>query len=309
MIEETQLAEMRPDLVRFCYRMLGDGAEAEDAAQEVLLRVWRARERYDPERASVRTWSMAIASRHCIDVLRAAPRRALPTELVEASRPGGEFGTILPEGRWVTPLPDTGDPSAIAQERATVRMAFVAALQRLSPRQRAVLVLRDVYGFSAEEVAELIDSQPAAVHSALQRARRAIDGTSEHDADPEAVDPQLLEDFVSAFERHDVEALAALLHADVVSSMPPLAFWMDGIDDYLTTFARGDGCLGHRLVPTTANGGPAFGQYAPDGDVMRPFALLLLEVRDGRISRTTTCLDQRDRFEAFGLPEVLQPNA
>jgi RNA polymerase sigma-70 factor (ECF subfamily) len=303
-IDESALTTVRPDLVRCCYRMLGDGVAAEDAAPEALLRMWRARDAYDPVRGSVRTWALAIATRYCLDLLRAAPRRELSTALAGPSRPGDPVGALLPEGRWVTPLPDTGDPAEIADRRETVRMAFIAALQQLSPQQRAVLVLRDVYAFSAAETAAMLDTGPAAVHSALQRARRRIDAPKPAAAEPE-VDEQLLADFVTAFERHDVAKLAQLLHTDVVSSMPPMAFWMSGIADVTTAFAATDGCVGHRLIPTSANGGPAFGQYAPAGSVLRPFALLLVEVTGGRISKMTTCLDLTDRFAAFGLPPSL----
>lgn len=304
MIDEGALAQVRPELVRCCYRMLGDGVAAEDAAQEALLRMWRARDAYDPAKGSVRTWAFAIATRHCLDLLRAAPRRELATAFADPSSPGDPIGPMLPEGRWVTPLPDAGDPAVIAQQRETVRLAFVAALQRLSPRQRAVLVLRDVYAYSAQETAAILDTGTAAVHSALQRARRALDAAEPADGPPD-VDARLLADFVSAFERHDVAGLATLLHADVISSMPPVSFWMSGIQDVITAFAGTDACVGHRLVPTMANGGPAFGQYAPAGDVLRPFALLLIEVTDGRISRMTTCLDLAGRFAAFGLPPSL----
>ncbi|MBS4101004.1 RNA polymerase subunit sigma-70 [Tsukamurella paurometabola] len=308
-IDEDVLGELRPELVRYCYRMIGDGAGAEDAAQEVLLRLWRSREGYDPARASIRTWAYAIASRYCIDLLRAAPRKALPTDLSERNGPGDQALAQLRPGAWVTPLPDAGgDPAAAAERHESIRMAFVAALQRLTPSQRAVLVLRDVYRHSAAETAAILGISATAVHSALQRARKALASAGPPPSDLPAgeVDPRLLDGFVRAFERHDVAGLAALLAEDVVFSMPPVAFWLRGAVDYATLFGSGDACVGHRLVPTTANGAPAFGQYAPDsGGAMRPFALVVVESDGARITRVTTCLDQADRFEAFGLPAHL----
>ncbi|WP_158635095.1 RNA polymerase subunit sigma-70 [Tsukamurella asaccharolytica] len=305
---EDVLAELRPELVRYCYRMIGDGAGAEDAAQEVLLRLWRARATYDPARASVRTWAYAIASRYCIDLLRAAPRKALPTDLSERNGAGDQASAELRPGSWITPLPDAADdPAAAAERHETIRMAFVAALQHLTPSQRAVLVLRDVYGHSAAETASMLGISAAAAHSSLQRARKVLAaGPAPSDVPAPDVDQRLLDGFVRAFERHDVAGLAALLAEDVVFSMPPVAFWLRGAADYAALFGSGDACAGHRLVATTANGAPAFGQYEPgDEDGMRPFALVVLESDGARITRVTTCLDQADRFEAFGLPARL----
>jgi len=311
-VDEAALAQLRPELVRYGYRMLGDGAAAEDAAQEVLLSAWQARDRFDPSRGSLRTWAFTIATRHCLDRLKSASRRELATDLVGRAEADGPFDSVLPAGRWVTPLPDAVDPATAAEQRESIRMAFVAALQWLPPRQRAVLVLRDVYALSAAETAVVLGTTEHAVHSTLQRARRTVTAPT-GDRAPQPVDPRLLTDFVSAFERHDVDALARLLRDDVVSSMPPLAFWLSGIDDVTGVFAAGDGCRGHRLVPTGANGGPAFGQYAPvvtstGATTYRPFAILLLEVDGTAVSTMTTCLDQRDRFPAFGLPERLDPS-
>lgn len=310
-LDEAVLAELRPELVRYCYRMIGDGAAAEDAAQEVLLRLWRTRDTYDPTRAGIRTWAYAIASRYCIDLLRAAPRRALPTDLSERNGVGDQAFTELRPGSWVTPLPDAGgDPAAAAERHESIRMAFVAALQHLTPAQRAVLVLRDVYRHSAAETAEILGISAAAAHSSLQRARRvlAAAGTAPSDVPAREVDARLLDGFVRAFDRHDVAGLAALLAEDVVFSMPPVAFWLRGVADYAALFGSGDACVGHRLVPTTANGTPAFGQYAPgDEGGMRPFALVVVESDGARVTRVTTCLDQADRFEAFGLPARLLP--
>ncbi|WP_248488954.1 sigma-70 family RNA polymerase sigma factor [Tsukamurella sp. PLM1] len=206
-LDEAVLAELRPELVRYCYRMIGDGAAAEDAAQEVLLRLWRTRDTYDPTRAGIRTWAYAIASRYCIDLLRAAPRRALPTDLSERNGVGDQAFTELRPGSWVTPLPDAGgDPAAAAERHESIRMAFVAALQHLTPAQRAVLVLRDVYRHSAAETAEILGISAAAAHSSLQRARRvlAAAGTAPSDVPAREVDARLLDGFVRAFDRHDV---------------------------------------------------------------------------------------------------------
>lgn len=306
-VDDQALAGLRPELVRYCYRVLGDGGLAEDAAQEVLLAGWRARERYDPARGSIRTWLYTIATRHCLDRLKAAVRRELPTDMVEHADPASSTDRVLPAGSWITPLPDALDPATAWEQRETIRMAFVAALQRLPPRQRVVLVLRDVYALSAAETAAVLGTSETAVHSTLRRARRTIAAPSPGAA-ARSVDDRLLDDFVMAFERHDVHALARLLTTDVITSMPPVAFWLSGIDEVSRAFASGAGCVGHRLLRTSANGSPAFGQYAPEqgpgGEtVYRPFAIVLLEVEGAAVSTMVTYLDQRDRFAAFGLPE------
>lgn len=313
-LTEETLGALRGTLVGYCYRMLADATEAEDAAQETMLRAWRARDRFEPDRGTLRTWVLSIATRVCIDFGRSPQRRALPVEATPASRPGDAIGEQQ-HARWISPLPDPtgGDPAHAATLRDSVRLALVAAMQRLPPTQRAAILLRDVYQLSAQETADLLGTTDTAVHSAVRRAR----ATLEHDtppADSAAVSQETLDRYVAAFEAHDLEALAGLLHAEVTMSMPPFPFWLSGRDDVLDAFASGEGCVGHRLLATTANGAPAFGQYrpvTPDDDVPTaevshvPFALLVVGWQGGHARTLTTFLDASVRLEEFGLPSSL----
>nr|BFE82110.1 hypothetical protein GCM10020093_047110 [Planobispora longispora] len=238
--EAARFEPFRGELVGYCYRLLGSGFEAEDAVQETLLRAWRSSGRYDERRASPRTWLYSIATNVCLDMLRSAQRRALAMDLSRAADAGADIGAPLPEGAWVQPVPDglvlpaDGDPEETAVRRETIRLAFIAALQHLPPRQRAVLILRDVLAWKAEEVAHLLETTVASVTSALQRARatlRAIDtvpGEPFRPSDP--AQRELLARYCAAFERHDVAALVALLHEDATMSMPPFAWWLRGRD-------------------------------------------------------------------------------
>ena len=259
-LNAVRLEAYRRELTGYCYRMLGAAAEAEDAVQDTLVRAWRAG--YDPAKAPVRTWLYAIATNVCLDMLRSAQRRAVAMDLGPAASPGPDLGRPLPPDAWVRPLPDRllGDPAEVAAQRDTIRLAFVAALQRLPPRQRAVLILREVLAFSAAEVAELLGTTVASINSALQRARHTI----RRPAPAEPLDDarrELLARYVDAFERHDVAALTALLHEDATMSMPPFTWWLGGRADLGAAFAHGGFCTNARLVPTSANGSPAFGQY------------------------------------------------
>ncbi len=292
-----RLEALRGELTGYCYRMLGAAAEAEDAVQETFVRAWRAE--YDPARAPVRAWLYAIATNVCLDMLRGARRRAVAMDLGPAATPGPDPGRPLPAQAWVRPLPDRllGDPAEVAEQRETVRLAFVAALQRLPPRQRAVLILREVLAFSAAEVAGLLGTTVASCNSALQRAR----ATLRNPAPAEPLDDTrraLLARYVDAFERHDVAALTALLHEDATMSMPPFAWWLRGRADIATALAHGDLCAGARLVATSANGSPAYGQYGPDG----PVALVTLEVSRAGITSITTHLDLAGDLGRYGLP-------
>ncbi|MEV0350430.1 sigma-70 family RNA polymerase sigma factor [Nonomuraea sp. NPDC050680] len=295
-----ELERHRAELTGYCYRMLGSGFEAEDAVQETLVKAWRALDRYDPDRAPLRAWLFHIATNVCLDMLRGAQRRARAMDLGPAGSPGPDFGPPLPGHAWIMPIPDsrvlTSDPAELAVERETVRLAFVAALQHLPPRQRAVLILRDVLRWSAAEVAELLESSVASVNSAVRRARATL---SEVPARGGEVDRRLLERYVEAFERYDVSGLVALLHEDATMSMPPFAWWLRGREDIREAMLAADApCGGSRLVPAgTANGSPAFGQYLGG----EPFALLVVEVSGDRVSATTTYLDTR-LFPLFGLP-------
>lgn len=313
----TVLEQHRAELTGYCYRMLGSASEAEDAAQETLVRAWRAHDRFDG-RSSLRTWLYRIATNVCLDALRARKRRARPMDLGPASAPiASALGAPLVETVWVEPVPDArvlptdGDPAELAVQRDSVRLAFVAALQHLPARQRAVLILREVLAWQASEVAELLETTVASVNSALQRARATLAGIDVAATDtlrPLDEDQRaLLARYVDAFERYDLDALTALLHEDVVQSMPPYTLWLRGHDDIRAWYlGPGIGCRGSRLVPTAANGSPAFGQYkpAPDGGYA-PWSLQVVEIADGRIVGLNAFLDTERHFPLFGLPARL----
>jgi RNA polymerase sigma-70 factor (ECF subfamily) len=305
----------RPALVGHCYRMLGSAAEADDAVQETLVRAWRALEGFDG-RASLRTWLYRIATNVCLDALADRSRRERPVAIGPVGTVGDEL-VERPRTHWLEPIPDVhalpadGDPAARAALRQSIRLAFVAALQRLPPRQRAALLLAEVLGWPAAEIAEALETSVAAVNSALQRARETLaDAAPPEGAVAGLTPPQaaLLERYVDAFERYDVEALAALLREDATLSMPPYTLWLQGpaaISAWL--LGRGIGCRGSRLVPTAANGLPAFGQYRPDGPGRphRPWSLVVLELSGDRIAAMNHFLDTETLFPRFGLPPEL----
>jgi len=316
---DLQLEQHRVELTAYCYRMLASSFEAEDAVQETLVRAWRSIDRFEG-RAALRTWLYRIATNVCLDMLTSRERRARPMDLGPAQSSDSPVGPTLPEVTWIEPIPDGhvlpagGDPAELAVSRETIRLAFVAALQHLPPRQRAVLILREVLRWTATEVAELLDTSVAAVNSSLQRARSTLDA-----ADVSATDPAppldeeqqaLLARYVDAFQRYDMKALTALLHEDATQSMPPYKLWLRGRDDILGWwFGTGIGCRGSRLVPTVANGSPAFGQYkagGPDGS-FTPWALQVLELSGNRIVEFTFFLDTEALFPLFGLPPRLEP--
>jgi RNA polymerase sigma-70 factor (ECF subfamily) len=302
----------RAELTGYCYRMVGSGFEAEDAVQETLVRAWRAADRYDERRASPRTWLYRIATNVCLDMLRSAQRRALATDLSGAAT-GPDIGAPLPERAWIQPIPDArvlppdGDPEERAVLRETIRLAFVAALQHLPPRQRAVLILREVLCWRAEEVARLLETTVPSVNSALQRARstlRAVDvrpGEPRRPADP--AQRELLARYCDAFERHDVTALVALLHEDATMTMPPFAWWLHGRDVIRQAFLDpAASCADARLVPVAANGSPAFWQLRPGPGGYTPFGLVLLDTAEGAITGITTYLDAERLVPLFGAP-------
>jgi RNA polymerase sigma-70 factor (TIGR02960 family) len=306
------LEAQRVPLTGFCYRMLGCAADTDDAVQETIVRAYRNLGSYDPARGRLTTWLYRIAGNVCIDMLRGARRRALPVDMGPAAR-GGDIGTPHPVDRFVDPMPDARlfgvtDPAERVVGRETVRLAFLAALQRLSPRQRATLVFRDVMAFSAQETAEILGSSVAAVNSALQRARAVLAADPLEPADvfdPESLQQrELLDRYVAAFEAHDIDGLARLLREDAVSSMPPFAWWLRGASRILATMAASDACADDRLFPTVINGSPGFGQYRPGRDgVLRPFALVVLELRQERVAHIVTFLGSTSRFAEFGLPD------
>jgi RNA polymerase sigma-70 factor, ECF subfamily len=309
---EGLLESYRRELTGYCYRMLGSSFDAEDAVQETFVRAWRSFERFEG-RSSLRSWLYRIATNVSLDMLNGRERRARPMDLGPSREPIAENLNVLPEVTWIEPIPDgrvvpEGDPAEVAIAHDTIRLAFVAALQHLPPRQRAVLILCEVLRWQASEVAELLETSVASVNSALQRARatlEATDLTSDAPLSVEAADAELLERYVQAFERYDMEALTALIHEDATQSMPPYDLWLTGRDDiFRWWFGPGIGCQGSRVIPTiAANGAPAFGQYKPaEGGGYEPWALQVIEVRDGKIGELTFFLDTERVFPLFGLP-------
>ena len=296
--------------------MLGSGFEAEDAVQETLIRAWRCFSSFDERRGPLLPWLHSIATRICLDMLRSAQRRARAMDLALPSYAGAPLGAPLPEARWVQPIPDShvmpagGDPGELAIARDTLRLAFVAALQHLPPRQRAVLILRDVLCWKADEVARLLETTVASVNSALQRARATLaERNPTPVAQPAPGDPdheQLIARYVDAFERDDVEALVSLLHEEATMSMPPFRWWLRGRAEILRALvAVGLPCHGARLLRTNANGSPAFGQYRRLGGRYEPFALVVIEVSAGGITETVSYLDPARLFPLFALPAGL----
>jgi len=297
--------------------MLGSPFEAEDAVQDTLLRAWRNLERFEG-RAALRSWLYRIATNVCLDMLKGRERRARPMDFGPARDPGGPLGDTLPEVTWLEPVPDGlvvegGDPAELAVARETVRLAFVAALQHLPPRQRAALILCEVLRWKASEAAELLDTSVASVNSALQRARATLEASDIRPSDPTpSLDPsgrELLARYVEAFERYDMEALTSLIHEDATQSMPPFELWLASREDILAFWVgHGAGCRGSRVIETVAaNGSPAFGQYKPSesGDGYDPWALQVLEIKDGRIVELTFFLATGTVFPLFGLPARL----
>jgi RNA polymerase sigma-70 factor, ECF subfamily len=314
--QELQLEQHRAELTAYCYRMLGSAFEAEDAVQETMVRAWRGLDRFEG-RAALRSWLYRIATNVCLDMLGGRERRARPMDLGPAQEPIEANLNVLPETTWIQPIPDglvvpDGDPAEVALARESIRLAFVAALQHLPPRQRAVLILCEVLRWQATEVAELLDTSVASVNSALQRARATLAASNVSPADPSPpLDEQhraLLARYVAAFEDYDMEALTSLIQEDATQSMPPFDLWLRGrADIFRWWFGPGIGCRGSRLVPTvSANGSPAYGQYKPaPGGGHEPWALQVLELSDGGIAELTFFLDTETLFPLFGLPDRL----
>ena len=328
-VDVAQLETHRAGLTGHCYRMLGSAFDADDAVQETMVRAWRGLDRFDG-RASLRTWMYRIATNVCLDALSSRARRARPME----ERPVGSVDEDLetrPRTHWLEPIPDVraipaaGDPLELASLRQSIRLAFVAALQHMPARQRAALLLTEVLGWSAAEVAETLEMSVAAVNSALQRARATMASRNAgYDRPPsapgrdrsesvESLSPEqtrLLERYVDAFHRYDVDDLVSLLREDATLSMPPYTLWLRGPETIRTwLLGRGSGCRGSRLVPTAASGLPGFGQYRPGGEAggsHHPWALIVLEMDGDRIAGWNTFLDTEKLFPLFGLPPFLE---
>jgi RNA polymerase sigma-70 factor, ECF subfamily len=315
---DPRLTEHRRELTGYCYRMLGSSFDAEDAVQETMVRAWRGLGDFEG-RSALRSWLYRIATNVCLDALNGRQRRALPIDL-SPGRPWQPVESSLtaqrPGTAWVEPvldrhvLTEDGDPAELAVERESIRLAFVAALQHLPPRQRAVLLLREVLRWKAEEVAELLGTTVASVNSALQRARATLAGLDER-PEPGPLEPdekELLDRYVDAFERYDIDALVALLHEDASQHMPPYEMWLGSAEDIgRWMLGPGENCRGSRVVKLRINGAPGLAQYrrAPGGG-HEPWSLTVLEIDHGRVRRINTFLDTR-LFALFGLPARLEP--
>ncbi|MBV8162241.1 MAG: sigma-70 family RNA polymerase sigma factor [Acidimicrobiia bacterium] len=306
--------QYRRELTGYCYRMLGSAFEADDAVQETMVRAWRNLDRFEG-RSALRSWLYRIATNVCLDMLRGRQRRARAMDFGGPHTADSFKFDTLPEQAWMTPIPDArvlpedGDPAELAAERETIRLAFVAALQHLPARQRAVLILREVLRWQATEVAELLDASVASVNSALQRARatlaaRQIEETDVRTGDAEQ--QELLGRYVDAFERYDIESLVALLHDDAVMTMPPFNFWLRGPAEMGRFFVgAGIGCKDSRLLATAANGSSAFGSYKPDPDGgYMPWAVQVVETSGDRIVGHHNFIGE-PVFALFGLPSHL----
>jgi RNA polymerase sigma-70 factor, ECF subfamily len=311
------LERHRPAITGHCYRMLGSILDADDAVQETMVRAWRHLDAFEG-RSSLKTWLYRIATRVCLDALGDRSRRFRSTEAAPIGTIDDPL-TVLPASSWIEPVPDVdalpadADPHERVVLQQSLRLAFVAALQHLPPRQRAVLLLVEVLGWTAAEVAHGLDMTPAAVNSALQRARATLATRDVTPADTalSREERKLVDRYVHAFERYDVDALAALMHEDATMSMPPYSLWLRGHSAITGWFlGRGAACRGSRLVPSAANGLPAFGQYKPadDGRYL-PWALVVLEIERGAIAAQTFFLDTDTLFPRFGLPAELPAHA
>jgi RNA polymerase sigma-70 factor (ECF subfamily) len=313
---ERELETHRRELTAHCYRMLGSGFEAEDAVQETMVRAWKGIGRLD-DRAALRPWMYRIATNVCLDMLQGAQRRARPMDLNAPVSAGSPLDAGLAESAWVQPvadarvLPAESDPAELAAAKESIRLAFVAALQHLPARQRAVLILREVLRWQATEVAALLETTVASVNSALQRARATLDGMDialeeATSAAVEAEHQELLTKYVEAFEQYDISSLVSLLHDDATFNMPPYAFWLRG-PEQVEQFMYGHGivCEGSRVVLTSANGRPAMAVYHAAGEgLWEPWSIVTLAVAGGKITEVSNFL-YPELFEAFGLPPRL----
>ncbi|WTB82106.1 sigma-70 family RNA polymerase sigma factor [Streptomyces cellulosae] len=317
---DATLEQYRVELTGYCYRMLGSSFEAEDAVQDTMIRAWRSLDKFEG-RSSLRSWLYRIATNVCLDMLSAGNKRARPMDLTESTPLAQAALSPRPDHTWLEPMPDDrvlptpADPAEAAVAKESVRLAFMAALQRLPAKQRAVLILREVLAWKASEVAELLGTSVASVNSALQRARATLAERQEPGADAAVADPldedqkKLLDRYMAAFEGYDMSALTALLHEDAIMTMPPFDLWLTGADDitgFMTTM--GASCANSRLVPVEVNGLPGFAHYKPDPENggYTPWAIQALEISDGRITGFHCFLDTQRWFPLFGLPLRLE---
>ncbi|MEV6514011.1 sigma-70 family RNA polymerase sigma factor [Streptomyces sp. NPDC051642] len=317
---DVRLEKHRVELTGYCYRMLGSSFEAEDAVQDTMVRAWRNYEKFEG-RSSLRSWLYRIATNVCLDMLSAGNKRARPVDLSDSTPLAQAALSPRADNTWLEPMPDArvlptvADPAEAAVAKESVRLAFMAALQQLPPKQRAVLILREVLAWRANEVADLLDTSVASVNSALQRARATLAERDDKAADAAVSDPldeeqrKLLERYVAAFEGYDMAALTALLHEDAIMTMPPFDLWLTGHDDitgFMTTI--GSACEGSRLIPVQVNGLPGFAQYKPDPEAggYAPWAVQILEISDGGLTGFHFFLDTKRWFPLFDLPLHLE---
>ncbi|MFI7466961.1 sigma-70 family RNA polymerase sigma factor [Nonomuraea sp. NPDC049646] len=306
---DRRIEPFRKELMAYCYRMLGSPHDAEDLVQDTYLRAWRAREQYDGTRSSLRTWLYRIATNACLTALEVRGRRPLPSGLVAASDPLAP----LVQGEnlaWLQPLPDSmldgGDPAGAVVERSGLRLAFAAALQHLSARQRGALILRDVLSFSASESAEILGTTVVSVNSSLQRARARVKEAGvrrEPLGEPPLAEQRARVDrYMRAFERADVEELKRLLTEDVVMEMPPMLNWFAGRGNYglFMDWVFEAAGTDWRLAAVTANGQPGFAAFRRAGDRYEPHTLQIFTVTAGGISRNSV-FQGTEIFAAFGL--------
>ena len=312
---ETHAEPYRRELLAHCYRMTGSLHDAEDLVQETLLRAWKAYDRFEGK-SSMRTWLHRIATNTCLTALEGRQRRPLPTGLgASSSDPTAEL-VERREVAWLEPLPDQADdpadPSVIVGSRESVRLAFVAALQHLSPRQRAVLLLRDVLQWKAAEVAATVGTTTTAVNSLLQRARSQLEAVGPTSSDPltppdSAEAQDLLDRYIAAFEAYDIDRLVELFTAEAIWEMPPYTGWYQGPQNIITLIhqqcpAESPGDM--RMIPLIANGQPAAAMYMRAGDLHLPFQLHVLDINEDRVSHVVAFLDGA-LFPKFGLPGSL----
>jgi RNA polymerase sigma-70 factor, ECF subfamily len=310
----------RRELHAHCYRMLGSAADAEDALQDALLGAWRGLPRFEG-RSSLRSWLYTIATNACLRAIERRPKRVLPIDYGPPSDPHDPVAEPLLESVWIEPYPgavpaETATPDARYEQREAVELAFIAALQHLPARQRAVLILRDVLGFSARETAEALDTTSVSVDSALQRAHKAVDARlpeRSQQATLRSLDDeelkQLVENFIGAWERADIDAVVSMLAEDAVLTMPPRPMWFAGRDAIRELFAAyplAPGAPRIRLIPTWSNGQIAFGHYAWDEkeNAFMPHSITVLSLRELEIA-DFTIFRSPQAFVGFDLPEQI----